>query len=183
MWSIQSAELWGASEEALEFVAGQAGQDQVEREDERRRRMRPVLSDEDRGKLDAAGEARTMKEAVGLVTEVIAGAYVAMGEAVGALREEGIEWKKDLAAHMAATDRQNRKRHLEFSSPALRIEDGRSVTEEECLEQLSRITEEKYGIRLTWGTWPPAILWEAGRGEGRLPYLKTLTRGRRSRGC
>ena len=150
VWSIQSAEMWGASEEALAFVTGRVGGEQAEREDERRRRMRPVLSEEDRKALEEAGEAPTLRAAMEKVTGVFAGTYEAMGQAVGAVREETLEWKKDLLAHMAATDRQNRKRHLEFSSPALKIPDGCSVTEEECLQQLSGITEEKYGIRLTW---------------------------------
>ena len=106
VWSIQNAELWGASEEALEFVAGQVGEEQAEREDDRRRRMRPVLSDGDRKALEEAGNAGSLKEAMEKVTGVFEGAYEAMGGAVGALREESLEWKRDMLAHLAATDRQ-----------------------------------------------------------------------------
>ena len=150
-WSIQNAELWGASDEALEFVAGKVGEEQAKREDERRKKMRPELPEGDRKRLEEAGKAASIGEAVGLMAGVFEGAYAAMGEAVGALREETLEWRRDLQAHMASTDRQNRKRHLEFASPALRIPDGATVTEEECLERLSEITEEKYGVRLGWG--------------------------------
>ena len=150
VWSIQNAELWGASEEAMAFVSGNVGEVQLERVEERRRKMHPELGEADRKKLEEAGKAESIGEAVDKIKGVIEGAYVAIGEAVGALREETIEWRKDMSAHMAATDRQNRKRHLEFSSPALRISEGAVVTEEECLQHLSSLTEEKYGIRLTW---------------------------------
>ena len=40
-WSIQAAEAWGASDEALAFVTGRAGKEQAEREEERRARMKP----------------------------------------------------------------------------------------------------------------------------------------------
>ena len=151
VWSIQNAELWGASEEAVAFVAGQVGQEQADREDDRRKRMKPELLESDRKALEEAGKAGSLGEAVEKITGVFEGTYRAIGGAVGALREEQLEWKRDMLAHLAATDRQNRKRHLEFSSPALRIPDGCTVTEEECLARLSEITEDKYGIRLTWG--------------------------------
>ena len=100
--------------------------------------------------MEEAGKSESIGEAVEKIKGVFEGAYAAIGDAVGALREETLEWRRDMLAHLAATDRQNRKRHLEFSSPALRIPEGAVVTEEECLQHLSGITEEKYGIRLTW---------------------------------
>ena len=132
-WSIQAAEAWGASEEALAFVAGKTGKEQAEREDRRRARMRPQLREEDRVALEAAGRT-DLKEAMETVTGVLEDVYVAIGGAVSAVREENLEWKRDFQAHMAATDRQNRKRHLEFTSPSLKIPTGSSVTEEQCLQ-------------------------------------------------
>ena len=158
--------MWGVSEEALEFVKGKAGQDQVERE-EARRRMQPVLTDRDRKQLEEAGKAETVGEAVDIMTGVIAGVVDKIGSAVGALREETVEWRRDVAAHLAATDRQNRKRHLEFASPGLKIPPGNSVTEDQCLERLSRLTEEKYGVRLTWQDVAACHPLPAGSGNGR----------------
>ena len=109
-WSIQAAEAWGASEEALAFVTGKVGKEQAEREEERRARMKPQFRIVDKVALEAAGRS-DLKEAMETVTGVMEGVYEAIGGAVGALREENLEWKRDLQAHMAATDRQNRKRH------------------------------------------------------------------------
>ena len=72
-----------------------------------------------------------------------------------------------MAAHLAATDRQNRKRHLEFTSPALKIPPGNTVTEDQCLERLSQITEEKYGVVLTWGDVAACHPLPSGAGSGR----------------
>ena len=176
-WSIQAAEAWGASEEALEFVAGKTGKEQSEREERRRARMRPQLRDEDKVALEAAGRT-DLKEAMETVTGVLEDVYVAIGGAVGAVREENLEWKRDFQAHMAATDRQNRKRHLEFTSPSLKIPPGSTVTEEQCLQQLSWVTEQKYGVRLTWGEVAACHPLPSGKGNGRvIAFFKNTHEG------
>ena len=81
-WSIQAAEAWGASEEALEFVAGKTGKEQSEREERRRARMRPQLRDEDKVALEAAGRT-DLKEAMETVTGVLEDVYVAIGVRLG----------------------------------------------------------------------------------------------------
>ena len=166
-WTVQAAELWGASEEAMEFVKEKAGKEQVEKEEERRRRMRPELTEKERKDLERAGKAKTVGEAVELMTGVIEGVVGKIGDAVEAVREETVEWRRDVAAHLAATDRQNRKRHLEFTSPALKIPPGNVVTEDQCLRRLSEITEEKYGVVLTWEDVAACHPLPSGAGSGR----------------